>query len=516
MEINKVYNDPVDTHDVVNKNYVDEGNKKNIKYTDDSIKKNMKYTDESIKTTINNINDGKLIFDNIYTNNIKTSNILDLDKAFVRGTEGVNISINSLDIVLSATASAETLFGTVELIDLRGLEGKSITIAWDFDTNRDDLKKYFNYLRPEIWYYNPKTGERENLTWGFLNGNSITIRENLNDYYLLEVVFFLTNTYTTAHVDADFKIGDWVAYKNLQINIGTKKLPYIPYKKYGYNSQESMGKIVVDDISCKNKFNKYGSLSDYRQYSSGTTTLESNGKIKATANITNGNGKGQIIQLKPNTTYTFSAKIDSVEVAGSTTFRILKVLSDDTAPNDGKVLEEATEAIAGKTYTYQFTTGETGKIWLTLNGINNNDYNIFKYVIYDNIQIEEGTDTTNYSEYKGFGYTSGRNANGSWVKYDDGRMECWGVKSYSNVDVKVLDITEYYGLLLEQPFPQTFKNKPVCIMSIDNVQPGYAINLRSTGNGATETHTPRMLAFCAASVATTRIDVHYHAYGYWK
>lgn len=298
--------------------------------------------------------------------------------------------------------------------------------------------------------------------------------------------------------------------------LGDTAVPYTPYKRYGYNSQESMGSIVVDDISCKNKFNKYGSLSDYRQYSSGTTTLESNGKIKATANIVNGNGKGQIIQLKPNTTYTFSAKIDSVEVAGSTTFRILKVLGDDTAPNDGKVLEETTEAIAGKTYTYQFTTGETGKIWLTLNGINNNDYNIFKYVIYDNIQIEEGTDTTNYSEYKGIGYTSGQNENGHWVKYDDGRMECFGELLYENVAIINADYGTYYAQLDPKPFAMSFKSNPICVMQVDSVAPGYALWLRSTDTGSSKTKTNRLLVTSMASCTANKIKIHYHAYGYWK
>ena len=46
-----------------------------------------------------------------------------------------------------------------------------------------------------------------------------------------------------------------IKISNIQIEKGDKSTPYTPYKKFGYNSQESMGKIVVDDISSKNKFN---------------------------------------------------------------------------------------------------------------------------------------------------------------------------------------------------------------------------------------------------------------------
>lgn len=194
-----------------------------------------------------------------------------------------------------------------------------------------------------------------------------------------------------------------------------------------FNGTTSMGKIVVDDISCKNKFNMNGNILESIGYTSGTNTLES-GKIKSTANFANGNGKGQIIQLKPNTVYTYSVKISSFEVSGSTSLRISPVNSEGNAV--GYLVDQAVICEVGKVYSYSFTTSDTGKIWVMLNGISNvEDYSILKYVVYDYIQIEEGSTATNYSEYKGIGYTSGQNANGKWVKYDDGRLECWGKAS---------------------------------------------------------------------------------------
>ena len=441
------------------------------------------------------------------------------------------------------------------------------------------------------------------------------------------------------------------------------------------NVEEAILNPVVESIECKNKFDMNGNILESIGYTSGTNTLES-GKIKSTANIANGNGKGQIIQLKPNTVYTYSVKISGYEVSGSTCLRISPVNSEGNAV--GYLVDQTVICEVGKVYSYSFTTSDTGKIWVMLNGISNSDdYSILKYIVYEYIQIEEGSTATsytsfkrygynnkesmgsivvddirsknffdvnkitsttvngvtisknangglvlngtatgkieffyvelvseskikpgktytlssnalsqdnklqvflqnsnsatwvstianikgtinpntftvstlpgthfkflililegatlnnfvlypqieegstatNYSEYKGIGYTSGQNANGSWVKYDDGRMECWGVKSYNNVEVNVLDITEYYAQLPAQPFPQAFISSPICVMSIDNVQPGYALQLKSTGNGATETHTPMTLAFCAASITATRIDVHYHAIGRWK
>lgn len=222
------------------------------------------------------------------------------------------------------------------------------------------------------------------------------------------------------------------------------------------NIEEAMLNPVVESITSKNKFNKYGNLSDFIDWSSGTTTLESDGKIKATSNIANGNGKGQIIQLKPNTTYTFSAKIDSVEIDGNVTFRILSVSDNNICVN---ILDKQVFSTVGQTYSYQFTTSSTGKIWLTLNGINNySDYNIFKYVIYDNIQIEEGSTATDYSDNKTYGYISGSNENGSWVKYDDGRLiqegtgQCPANVGYADITFPIAFIDTNYTMIANHKY----------------------------------------------------------------
>lgn len=59
----------------------------------------------------------------------------------------------------------------------------------------------------------------------------------------------------------------------VQFEKGTKT-EYTPYKKYGYNSQESMGKIVVDDISNKNLFNKYDVSPGYVKMEDGDIQLD--------------------------------------------------------------------------------------------------------------------------------------------------------------------------------------------------------------------------------------------------
>lgn len=246
----------------------------------------------------------------------------------------------------------------------------------------------------------------------------------------------------------------------LQIEKGNTATSYTPFKRYGYNSQESMGSIVVDDISCKNKFNMNGNILESIDYTSGTNVLES-GKIKATANIANGNGKGQIIQLKPNTVYTYSVKISSFEVDGSTSLRISPVNSEGNAV--GYLLDQSIICEVGKVYSYSFTTSDTGKIWVMLNGISNVvDYSILKYIVYDYIQIEEGSTATNYSEYKGIGYTSGQNSNGSWVKYDDGTLIQYVTKEATEKTFNTMFGSFYYNVGTETwDYPVAFKDAPV-------------------------------------------------------
>lgn len=211
--------------------------------------------------------------------------------------------------------------------------------------------------------------------------------------------------------------------------------PYSKMKKYGYNSIDSMGSIVVDDIKCKNLFNKYGKLNEKIGYTTGDTTLLSDGTIKATSNYAAGNGPGPIIILKPNTDYIVSFDVISMETTGSCTFRAYGI------NEDGNIELIFDKYFSSTGHRYQtFNSGKHSKVWLVFNGIfNSDDTSARKYVIYDNVQIEEGTVATEYTSHKSLGYTSGSNENGSWIKYDDGTLIQRGTNLYpANSDSAVL------------------------------------------------------------------------------
>ena len=249
----------------------------------------------------------------------------------------------------------------------------------------------------------------------------------------------------------------------------TKKVKSNKFNQDYFNGNKPMGSIVVDDIRSKNLVNRiiYG----YELGNLGEINVNQNWFIT------------DYISVVPGETYTQSGFSSNYAEFTNSNKEYVSDSNDKTfqVPNSA--------------------------CYVRLNG---------SIATSSNMQLELGSTATNYSEYKGIGYTSGSNENGSWVKYDDGRMECWGVKSYSNVAITNLDIRDYYAQLPAQPFPQAFISSPICVMSIDNVQPVYALQLKSTGNGATETHTPMTLAFCAASITATRIEVQYHAIGRGK
>ena len=482
MEQYRSYTDPQDENDVTNKRYVD----KNI---DDQIKKVENDIDNRFKKSLGNI----------IVDSIENKNIFNVDLALSVSQVGCNAHIIEDGIrLISNSDTTNDVYAIYRTIDLRGLEGKQFVLSYKTRSNKSVTSSLGGI---ELFYENAAGNDRTLIEWNATNGFSFQVKDNLGNNYYLAMTFFANRTGNQIYNN------EYVDYYDIQIEEGSKATSYTSFKRYGYNNKESMGKIVVDDIRSKNFFdvNKITSTT----VNGVTISKNANGGL-----VLNGTATGQIeffyvelvseSKIKPGKTYTLSSNAlpqdDKLQV----------FLQNSNSATWVSTIANIKGTINPDTFTVSTLPGTHFKfLILILKGATLNNF-----VLYP--QIEEGSTATNYSEYKGIGYTSGRNANGSWVKYDDGRMECWGVKSYNNVEVNVLDITEYYGALPAQPFPQAFISSPICMMSIDNVQPGYALELKSTGIGATGTHTPMTLAFCAASITATRIDVHYHAIGYWK
>lgn len=272
--------------------------------------------------------------------------------------------------VLTATAYANNTGQTLKELCPELEVGKTYTLSFKTTARGGDANH-----QTDIIYLNSST-----LKWQI--GTSRTITEN----DLSSSVYFYGSY-------GDY-VGETTTITDIQIEKGNKVTPYTPYKKFVYNENESMGKIIVDDISSKNLFNKYGSLNDSVGWTSGATTLQSDGTIKATANIANGNGKGQMIEVKPYTKYAFSFKVLQMEIEGTYHIRIID-------GNKTTLHTYSNTTLGYKTFTFE--TQSSNSVWVSICGINNaSSVNTFKYVIYDEIQLELGNKATPYTPYKNF------------------------------------------------------------------------------------------------------------------
>ena len=171
-------------------------------------------------------------------------------------------------------------------------------------------------------------------------------------------------------------------FTGVQLEKGSTATEYTPYKKFGYNSQESMGKIVVDDISSKNKFNKNDVT---RGYFIDTDILWENANYAVSA----------YIPVEANEKYTFTG---------------FDVYYTSCFDENFNYLGRATNS-----YSVVTTLENTKYIRATV-----------LLADLDTAQIEKGDKATPYTPYKEFGYTTGNTNGVEWIKYDDGRCEFSG------------------------------------------------------------------------------------------
>lgn len=184
--------------------------------------------------------------------------------------------------------------------------------------------------------------------------------------------------------------------------------------------KKSLGNIIVDDISCKNLFNIKG---DYTQAVNYPTITDNS--ITLPSSDGNG-GYTKFSQLIPvDGPITLSATISNG--GGFARFLLIPLDSSKNVITDLEI---------GSGYTYlpyyggYWNDSPDGYYSLTLNFPENVKYFQLGFVhvsaTFTNVQIEKGSTATPYAPYKSLGYTSGTNENGSWVKYDDGRLEVQG------------------------------------------------------------------------------------------
>ena len=188
-----------------------------------------------------------------------------------------------------------------------------------------------------------------------------------------------------------------------KINFINDKLPALNAENLNQmqaNIEKAISNPVVEDIKCKNLFNKKNAITDIRT------------------------AKGfDISSLEIGKTYTFSSNLP---------IKSFKI--SDYSSGYNSVAKDEENGFTTFTFTMDkssnITSGDKQYLFLGITDVLIWVKDISELDGYD-IQIEEGTTATKYTPYKAFGIESGSNSNGSWVKFEDGTLYMYGAKTIS-------------------------------------------------------------------------------------
>lgn len=135
------------------------------------------------------------------------------------------------------------------------------------------------------------------------------------------------------------------------------------------------------------------------------------------------------------------------------------------------------------------------------------------------VQMEVGASTTTFAQSKYLGYISGSNANGSYIKYDDGTLICW-----NRIQVASVPITNAMSGLYVSGNLTNFGSFPMSFL--ETVGPVVTITSESDDNGRycwvfksqrpsnTEIRGFRVVSYTSTTLSNANFT--YTAIGRWK
>ncbi len=483
------YNDLTDKPELFSGSYDDLSNKPNLfsgSYEDLTDKPNLfsgsyndltdkpelfsgDYEDLANKPTIPDVNDmGSIVVDDIKCKNI--FNVYD----FKNDTAEIMVSTNEITLS-SSKAFAE---GYIDIYNLKP------DTQYTFNANFEQLgdlttirvsPRYLENSSVEVKAVN-STLQSGTISTTFTTSSSGNIR------------IYIYSNFTNTAISTQLKV------YNIQLEKGTVATSYVSYRRYGYNDVESMGDIIVDDIKCKNLFNKnLYSLNYLANNDISTNTLYYGAKIHLG---------------EPNTDYYLQTeyinKYTSVGVSN------MYVLMYPAKNRDWLAIGHTGLGITNGI----LTTDENGDVIIQVyKTLSKTDYE--NLMANSNIIITKGSTPTTYTPYRAYGIVeSGTNENGTWVKYDDGRMECYGITEITS------DSSGNYEEQIYATFPAAFVGnyKKIVVLATTNFSdPSTASVLPVPYAASVESLTNFWLVPLATSYnSTTSYSVCWEAKGRWK
>ena len=303
------------------------------------------------------------------------------------------------------------------------------------------------------------------------------------------LIFTCDGTYS--HIGLFFYVSEGVkpssnmtaSFSNVQLEEGTAATEYEPYTGGEPSPSPDYPQditVIKDSIKIKqtrkNLFDKNGDFTYGNN--NNLTSLQEDGTIKTTANFSNQRSSGQLISVDKNTIYVFSGILLESQSPNNT---IIEILNE----NNTRIYMFEISNSANYKFSFMFNSADNEKIWISLNA---RDFNLSAsvYAIFDKIQIEEGTVSTDYEEYQSNEHTINLQSN-ELVKLADDTKDTIEIDKNRNVSLNkrigkiVLDGTE--NIILDGELSNVYRFICYSVNSLLNYEnvviSNYLINERN-------------------------------------
>ncbi len=398
LEVQQIKTDTADEY----KQLAEEETKK---FNDNAAEKTAEYNEnaaEKITEYDNHIEE----LDNIVSKNTVNGESIYIDDALEYKVFGAKVDGNAEQ----TTTTGKNLYKPTETDFLKNgvnvtieenvitLNGEMITGVAEFNVGADveiEANQYYklsyhvlggtgkmSHIHSEL-----KVGDKK--TWGWLSSRQVA--KSSSEAGILDKMIIYCDEKTTFN---NYQIVIQVEKVDSEDSPATDYEPYTggetsPNPDYPQEIETITNSVKIVQTG-KNLFDKNGDFTHGNN--NNLTTLQEDGTIKTTANFSNQRSSGQLISVDKNTNYTVSGILVEAQSPNNTVIEILN-------ENNTRIYMFEISNSANYKFSFMFNSADNEKIWISLNA---RDFNLSAsvYAIFDKIQIEEGTVSTDYEEYQ--------------------------------------------------------------------------------------------------------------------
>lgn len=220
------------------------------------------------------------------------------------------------------------------------------------------------------------------------------------------------------------------------------------------DGDEAMGNVIVESANGKNLFNK-----DNEAFSTNNCTYTSLSTGFRITNSTAGTYRYAAIRVLDLNDFAGQKLTLSCAMSGNG-YKLVEVSRATFSLESKTTFGDLDTSHLTKTIDVPSiaTMGTSHYLFLRAYSAGSSSIEANVYTDYTDFQIERGEIKTSYSDYQVLGYTSGSNANGNYVKYDDGTLIQYGSveasanTNYGTINFPIAFIDTDYELLVNHKY----------------------------------------------------------------